>query len=276
MRTLVEDRAKLTKRFKRLKEQHIGTREALAGEMARYQELAADGGEEGPHKEELEAILEAVEELHAEVEGEAGQLKDLKEAIAENERLQMEARSEAAAQRMLLEEDAELRKAIQEEERAKLEKENDRLLEERLADERRRLKEDAERERAALLAKYSESHASEREQELELALIQANSEKSMLLLEAAQVQARHAAELKRLRQEQRKAVAELKAEELRMFREMCEGFEEEKAAWDARQAETAKLLSQSVADITFLHRRNGELEKQLMAAAAWEPPVVSR
>ena len=37
----------------------------------------------------------------------------MKAAIKENERRQMEERAEAAAQRMLLEEDAELRKAIQ-------------------------------------------------------------------------------------------------------------------------------------------------------------------
>lgn len=37
------------------------------GEMQRYQELYADGGEEGPHKDELETILEDVEELHAQV-----------------------------------------------------------------------------------------------------------------------------------------------------------------------------------------------------------------
>lgn len=52
----------------------------------------------------------------------------VKAAIKENERQQMEERAEAAAQRMLLEEDAELRKAIQEEERAKLEKANDALV----------------------------------------------------------------------------------------------------------------------------------------------------
>ncbi|RYG56457.1 hypothetical protein EON66_02850 [archaeon] len=138
MRTLMNDRTKLTKRFKKLKDQHLATRDALAGEMARYQELYADGGEEGPHRDELEAILENVESLHSQVcvcarahtlslraevtnaavctmqvEAEAEELKSIKDEIADNEQQQMEARSEAAAQRMLLEEDAELRKAIQ-------------------------------------------------------------------------------------------------------------------------------------------------------------------
>ena len=48
----------------------------------------------------------------------------------------MEERAEAAAQRMLLEEDAELRKAIAEEERAKLERENEGVMAARIEEER--------------------------------------------------------------------------------------------------------------------------------------------
>ena len=51
--------------------------------------------------------------LLPQVEAEAEELKEAKAAIKENEKQQMEERAEAAAQRMLLEEDAELRKAIQ-------------------------------------------------------------------------------------------------------------------------------------------------------------------
>lgn len=143
----------------------------IAAEMAAYQELHADGGEEGPHKEELEEIIGEIEKLHAQVravlcrslnftrrptcapaattaiaccvcypglqvESEAAELKAVKDEIADNEQEQLEARSEAAAQRMLLEEDAELRKAIQEEERAKLEKQNEALIEAKLEEER--------------------------------------------------------------------------------------------------------------------------------------------
>jgi len=81
--------------------------------MAEYQELYADGGEEGPHKEALEKILEEVESLHEQVENEANEVKNLRQQLEENDAAQTEARAEAAAQRMLLEEDMELRKAIQ-------------------------------------------------------------------------------------------------------------------------------------------------------------------
>lgn len=70
------------------------------------------------------------------VEAKSALLKDLKDKIKENEKAQVEERAEAAAQRMLLEEDAELRKAIQEEERRRLEAENKEMLEQALVDER--------------------------------------------------------------------------------------------------------------------------------------------
>jgi hypothetical protein len=66
----------------------------------------------------------------------------------------------------------------------------------------------------------------------------------------------------------------LQAEALRMFRDMAAGFEEEKAAADARQAELSKLLSAAVGDIGYLTGRVSELEKKLLAAATWEPPVM--
>lgn len=80
--------------------------------------------------------MTSIEAMHQQVEAEAAELKSIKEAIAANEQAQVEARAEAAAQRMLLEEDAGLRQAIQEEERAKLERENEALIEAKLEEER--------------------------------------------------------------------------------------------------------------------------------------------
>lgn len=99
---------------------------------------------------------------------------------------------------------------MQEEERAKLEKENESLLESRIEEERKKLREDADRERTALMEKYSDSHASEREQELELKLIEANNAKNMLYLEISQLKMRHESEVKRLEIERRKDLHAIK------------------------------------------------------------------
>jgi len=239
---------------------------------------------------------------------------------------------------MLLEEDAELRKSIQvrspmlrspaahlsrvvthfdachpaqEEERRKLEKDNEARLEERLAEEKRRLVEEAERERAALKEKYASStQSTEKELALEEALLSAQSDKSMLLLQINELKAKHAAEVERLRTEHRRAMHTAKVsarwggvgwgelvrsanassqrlplpppsaaalvptrqmEELHMFRTMIEGFEREKRDLEGRVGELSTLLKDAVRDITHLTERNGVLERQLIEAAAWEP-----
>ncbi len=59
--------------------------------------------------------------------------------------------------------------------------------------------------------------------------------------------------------------------ELQMFRQICEGFEEERKTMETKYSEIAKLLQQSVQDIVFLSNRNTELERQVLEAAAWEP-----
>ena len=81
------------KRFRALKDTHVESRERLAEHVALYQvqisrsclefcpsrthcphpishpfqELYEDGGENGPHKAELEALLDAIEKMHIQV-----------------------------------------------------------------------------------------------------------------------------------------------------------------------------------------------------------------
>lgn len=272
MRALMTERTRLTKRFKTLKETHLSSRDRLAALMGEYQRLEADGGEQGPHKQELEELLQQISVQHKTVEEESAELKEVKEQIKTNEKEQVEARAEAAAQRMLLEEDAELRKAIAEEERSKLEKEaEDKMLAE-IEKEKNKLREEAEKERQALLSRYSGAEmAGDKAQELELRLIQAEAERRLLKLELERQRAQHEADLNRLRQSHSRALHDAKVQELRMFREMVAAFEEEKAGYDGRTAEQARALEAASEDIRFLLSRVAELERQLVIAAAWEP-----
>ena len=275
MRTLLAEKTRITKDIKLKKEAVTTSKEALATAMARYQELYdADGGrEDGPHKGELEAILATVEALHGRVETETGEIVTLKQALKETETKILEERAEAAAQRSLLEEDAELRKAIAEEERRRLEKDHAAVLEAKVEAERQRLRDIANQEREALVQKYSESASSEREQELELALIEAGSEKGLLLVELGRLRATHAAEIQRLKSINRHTIHDVRVEALKMFREMAVGFEEERTALENRCSELSRLLALAMRDIEHLANKNAELEKQILITAAWEPNI---
>ena len=68
----------------------------------------------------------------------------------------MEEKAEAASQRMMLDEDAELRKAIQEQERAKLQEQHEKSKAKALEEERKKLKEQAEKEKEELMKKIGQ------------------------------------------------------------------------------------------------------------------------
>lgn len=89
---------------------------ALADADEAYREsLAANGGAAlgGPLDADLAGMGARIAELRAQAGAEAGELTRLRRELDANEGAQASARAEAAAQRRLLEEDAELRKAIQ-------------------------------------------------------------------------------------------------------------------------------------------------------------------
>ena len=311
LRQLMDEEANLSKQYKRMKESHGQHRKELMDGMSRWQELFELDGEQedGPHGDEMAEILDNVEVLREKVSEEQAELKRLKKAIQHNQERQEEERAEAAAQRRMLEEDAELRKSIQEEERARLEQEAQTQLESRMDEERcvavlrgdfveypelfflqhhcflsfyfvagrRKLRENAEKERQELLAKYHASGAgggpSEREQELEMELLEMKRDKDMLLLEIDQQRAQHDSELRSARLEGKRALREAKKRELAMFREMCDGVEEERRRMEERTQELSQLLQQATDDIKYLQAENEALRKQLVEATAWEPTL---
>ena len=57
LKGLLDERNDLRRQFQEKKTEYQCSREELATAMARYQELYADGGEDGPHREELGVLL---------------------------------------------------------------------------------------------------------------------------------------------------------------------------------------------------------------------------
>jgi hypothetical protein len=89
---------------------------ALADAGEAYDESVAANGEPavgGPLDGDLAGMAARIAELRVQAAAEADELSRVRAALDDNEGAQASARAEAAAQRRLLEEDAELRKAIQ-------------------------------------------------------------------------------------------------------------------------------------------------------------------
>jgi hypothetical protein len=272
IRVLNGDKVRLRKDFRARSAAMQGLREQLGGAVAAYKELFEEDGEreDGPHAEELARRMSAIEALNSRVSAEGGELARVREELKEVERRLIEEQAAAAAQHSLLEEDAGLRKAIAEEERRKVEQGSAAILERQLAEERERLHAGVAKERAELVARYGEGATSEREQSLELALLDANAEVRMLILEAKQAAQAQAQTLREVRADHRRDVQEVRLEGLRMFRELVAGFEDEKAALEARILEYSKLLGMASRDLAFMTQRASGLERQLLVAAAYE------
>lgn len=268
VRALQAEKVDLSRRYKKQKEQYLKTRKSLEADSAAFEEIVR---EKGADAAELAPLLEAVNDKKATLIKVREDMAATKQALAANEEKQTEERAAAAAQRVLLEEDAELRKAIQEDERAKMEAERAVFLEAALAEERERLVEQTKREKEALLERFRSAGLDEKAQGLELALLQANADREMLRLELDEQRRRADEELARRTREHRRATRAAKLQELKVLREVCEGFETERAAMEAKYRETAACLRQAVKDIVHLTKRNAELEQQIRDEASWEP-----
>ena len=283
MKELLAEQTSLNGLYKEKRALHSGTRSDLKNMIEEYQELVEDGGEDGPNAGRIAELVAEIEPVQTQAEEEAAELKEIKTALKEVAAALDEARDEAAAQRMMLEEDAELRASIQAEERAKLQSEHAARFEAALAEEKSRLQEQMEAEKAKALQAMGGAGGgvggddggalAEKVSQLEMALLDAKQGAELLRLELTQTAQRHGEEMQGARRKHEAEMAALKSQELKMFRELCDGFEEEHRSMRKQLGEKTRLLRQAVADITFLQSKTGKLERQLVEAAAWEPTM---
>jgi hypothetical protein len=277
LKELDTDEAKLTKKFRKLRETHKVSRVELAEQMTEWQRLhELDGGrEDGPNAEGIARCLERVEALHGQVEAEQQELLAIKESIKNVEEERETVRAEAAAQRRLLEEDAELRKAIAEEERKRVTAEAQAELHARLEEERAKLQREAERERQELLAKYHSSAGgsvdSGEMEKLQLELLEARRERDVARLNNRSLRAERDAEIAQVKADSDAELHKHRVQELRMLRSVMEGYEDERGHLRQQITELSSLLRQAAADITHLQTENEKLKGQLILARAWEP-----
>lgn len=134
-----------------------------------------------------------------------------------------------------------------------------------LAAKRRLLANELEEDKKNLELRKS-AMSSSREYELEAELIQANSDKKSIQLEAAYLHKIHSRAMSSVRREFKQQQRADQRHSLHMLREMCECFEDERCAMKAKHDEFATCLEQAVSDIQLLSQENDRLRALLKQA----------
>jgi len=247
------------KHYDKQKQNVADLRKLMASQLEEYNELFEDGGEEGPHAERLQKLLDNLEaeqdELGAAEEMLATSKKNLKDVLKEEKA----AREQAAAQTLLLEEDAELREKIKLEERRQLEEENRQLLAQAMEEQKAKLEADTDAQMQQLLAKYSAEAGGEAMKDLEERLIQSEKDKKMMEIALSETKQRAAAKLRELQDTHASAMLEHKTIELKMFRAALSGFEQEREVLREQAERMHEQLVAAAEDADDTSKRNSEL-----------------
>jgi len=103
-------------------------------------------------------------------------------------------------------------------------------------------------------------------------LLQTKQQYDVLVLERRSADERFQVAVRTERSKGKGMIRELKKQQLDMMQEMCEAFEEERASMQAKSRDLARMLDAAAGDIRMLVEENQRLKKELLEAAAWEPP----
>jgi kinesin family protein 1/kinesin family protein 3/17 len=280
LKALDNEAATSTKRFRKLRTQHKGTREQLAEQMKTWQRLhEMDGGaEDGPHGAEIAASLASVARLHAAVEEEQAELLGIKKRLQEIDEEREEVRAEASAQRKFIEEDAEIRRSIAEDERKRLAVEAKVQLQAMMEEQQAALEERTRVEIAELKARI-EAEAKEdggasaaEAAALKIELVEAKKATEMEQLRVQDLQAKLTVAHETGKAEAEEALQAAKIRELRMMRELVEGYDEERRRLKAHITSLAGNLRSATQDIEFLSQEVQSLRGQLILARVGGEP----
>lgn len=261
---LEKARGKARKLYDKRRREMASFRSSIAEKLEQYQELLQDGGEDGVHKAELAGLIQGLEQDQASLQTSEAAAAQLKAEIKVLMREESEARQEAAAHTLLLEEDAELREKIAKEERQALAEEHARAMAEALEKQRAELTADTEKKKQALMQVDASGHQESPEMvQLQLELLQAKADQSMLSLELEEAKRRAKADLAQARAAHRAALREAKSKGLKMFRTVVQGASSEVEELRAKLELAARQLAAAGEDLQFMVALNDALRAQV-------------
>jgi len=232
---LEQEKAQLLKLMKQTKQDYSVTKNQLEKDMARYQEIMAKPESEQP-EDQVNSLFLRIEKNRDQLVEQRALMKDLKDRIKFNQEEQIEQKAEMEAQKLMLDQDAELRKQIQDEEKAK-------LIEEFSDDPQHARMEVAKFEKSYKKklerAQRAESETYNKALELELEILNYKSDADMLRAEIRRLQAQLQAEREMASEKLKKTVEQL-----------AEAFQRD-------QCKLLMALDQVTRDCAFLAKNNG-------------------
>eukprot|EP00753_Platysulcus_tardus_P010615 PLAT290.1.p1 GENE.PLAT290.1~~PLAT290.1.p1 ORF type:complete len:722 (-),score=387.59 PLAT290.1:83-2248(-) len=269
IKDLQKQRKHQTAEFKKAREKYTRMKASLDNSMKKYSALE-EAAEDGAVTEEMVALLNKVEAKRKRIMQERDAITARKAKIKKLEEELTREQAELSAQRLLLEEDEELRTAIREEEREKMASERTAFLEGAMAEERERLSELLSTEKHRMMVRFRRTAeaTSEREQAMELELLDVRAEKNLAVLELEEWKGRHTRVVDDVRRGYEKRMAAMERKHAKMMKELVQCMVEDGDAMRKKYTETAVLLQQARADVVFLMRQKEELEAKLAAALA--------
>ena len=174
----------------------------------------------------------------------------------------LEEKAEMAAHRLILQEDKNLRKAIAEEEKQKFLKEKEKYLEDVLLQEKEKLTKNAEAEIGRIKALYSAQPGQNERATFEISAVRASSDYAALEAEVKTLKEKHQHNIDALELHYKEQLREKDEETANMVKLIVEGFEAEILKLKIQNRTCATMLTQAVNDLEFLHKQRQSAGKE--------------
>jgi len=265
IKKLKQQKVKLVKGMRRGKEEYDKMKKTLKVDMGKYKE-AMEGGAGEENEQLLQTLLPTIENKRAKLTAQRDFISKVKDKLEEVEERLTTEEVEMAAYSSVVASDEVLRKQVEEEVHAKFEKEQEShvaaMVEKAIGSKKDDMKKEIEQEidavREGLVEVFAKgaSEQGEREQKLEMELLESKQKNGMLAMKMQKLQKAYTGLQQQFGEQRRKSQ--------QAMRDVVMCMEKENAT-------AKKLLQQAVQDAVFLAEQNKQLQRRLQQELAYEP-----
>ena len=232
----------------------------LLKKLKELRKLEASGAKQD--SEIIQNLIVTIEIGRKKLVASKSEIEEIQKLIEENEERMLEEKAEMAAHRLILQEDKNLRKAIAEEEKQKFLKEKEKYLEDVLLQEKEKLTKNAEAEIGRIKALYSAQPGQNERATFEISAVRASSDYAALEAEVKTLKEKHQHNIDALELHYKEQLREKDEETANMVKLVVEGFEAEILKLKIQNRTCATMLTQAVNDLEFLHKQRQSAGKE--------------